>query len=409
MKQTDDMSNVLAMLLAGGEGERLHPLTRNRAKPAVPFGGMYRIIDMTLTNCLNSMCRKICVVVQYKSLSLERHIRYAWNIMHPELGEFIEIVSPQKRVSDHWYLGTADAVYQNLYSVNAENPDLVLILSGDHIYKMNYRRMVQFHRESGAEITVGAIQTPLRDASRFGVLEIDRTNRIMGFEEKPDSPKPIPGQEDTALASMGVYAFNPDVLREVCLEDSRRTGSHDFGKDILPWVIDAKKVYAYNFLDENRKDPLYWRDVGTLEAYWEANMDLIEVDPVFNLYDRQWPLRTRIPLAPPAKFVFADEGKRFGAAVDSIVSPGCIVSGGLVNRSVLSPNVRIHSYSRCDECILFDGVSVGRHARLRRTIVEKNVEIPRYTVIGYDAKEDAKRFHVTHSGLVVVEAKDFQK
>ncbi len=404
----DDMSNVLAMVLAGGQGERLHPLTRNRAKPAVPFGGIYRIIDMTLSNCLHSGCRRILVAVQYKSLSLERHIRYAWNIMHSELGEFIEVISPQFRVSDHWYLGTADAVYQNLYSIERENPKLVLVLAGDHIYKMNYQHMVRFHREHDAEITVGAIQIPKTDAERFGVLGVDNDQRVLEFVEKPSCPESVPGENDVTLASMGVYVFNTSTLKELLTDDAQRSGSHDFGKDILPKVVNNKRVYAYDFLDENRKDPMYWRDVGTVDAYWEANMDLVEVDPVFNLYDTQWPLRTKHDVAPPAKFVFADEGERFGVAIDSIVSPGCIVSGGVANRSVLSPWVRVHSYSHCDECILMDRVSVGRHSKLRRVIVEKRVDIPPNTVIGYDPKEDAKRFHVTPGGIVVVEAKDFQ-
>lgn len=403
-----DMRNVLVMVLAGGQGERLHPLTRDRAKPAVPFGGIYRIIDMSLSNCLNSQCHRIFVLVQYKSQSLERHIRYAWNIMHPELGEFIEVVSPQQRVSNEWYLGTADSIYQNLYSVEGQNPDQVLILAGDHIYKMNYQHMVRFHRNNKADITVGAIQTSLANAHRFGVLETSSDGRVTGFEEKPSHPKQIPGSSGVTLASMGIYVFNTETLKEVCIEDAQREGTHDFGKDILPRALRDKRVFAYDFLDENRKDPPYWRDVGTIGAYWEANMDLVEVDPVFNLYDRQWPLRTRHNMAPPAKFVFGEEGIRFGVAIDSIVSPNCIISGGVVNRCVLSPNVRIHSYSRCDECVLMDGVSVGRHARLRQVIVEKNTLIPPHAVIGYDPAEDAKRFHVTHGGIVVVEARDFK-
>ncbi len=402
-----DMRNVLVMVLAGGQGERLHPLTRNRAKPAVPFGGIYRIIDISLSNCLNSQCRRIFVLVQYKSQSLERHIRYAWGIMHPELGEFVEVVSPQKRVSEDWYLGTADSIYQNLYSVDRESPDQVLVLAGDHIYKMNYQHMVRFHRENQADITVGAIQTSPAEAHRFGILETDADGRVTGFEEKPRHPKHMPGSSDVALASMGIYVFTLKTLKDVCIEDAQREGTHDFGKDILPRALKNKRVFAYDFVDENRKEPLYWRDVGTIGAYWEANMDLVDVDPVFNLYDAQWPLRTRHNMAPPAKFVFGEKDRRFGVAIDSVVSPGCIVSGGVVNRCVLSPNVRIHSYSRCEECVLMHGVSIGRHARLRRVIVEKHVAIPPHTVIGYDPVKDAKRFHVTQEGIVVVEARDF--
>lgn len=401
------MKNVLAVLLAGGAGERLHPLTRHRAKPAVPFGGIYRIIDFTLSNCVNSQCRRIQVIVQYKSLSLARHVRFAWNIMHAELGEFIEVVPAQQRVNRNWYLGTADALYQNLYSVEHENPSEVLVLSGDHIYKMDYMKMVKFHRDAGAELTIGAIETPLAMAGRFGILEVDRDNRILGFEEKPANPKPMPDDPDQVYASMGIYVFKTSLLRKACIEDADRPGStHDFGKDVIPRLIDKHRVFAYGFVDENKKAAKYWRDVGTIDAYWEANMDLVEVEPLFNLYDGDWPIMTRAPIAPPAKFVFAHEGKRFGVAVDSIVSPGCIVSGGMVKRSVLSPGVRVNSYSHVEEAVLLDGAWVGRHARVRRAIVEKNVRIPEYAAVGYDLEEDAKRFRVTESGIVVVEETD---
>ncbi|MDQ1257265.1 MAG: glucose-phosphate adenylyltransferase [Candidatus Hydrogenedentes bacterium] len=400
------MKRVLAVLLAGGAGERLHPLTKNRAKPAVPFGGMYRIIDFTLSNCVNSRLYRIQVLVQYKSLSLTRHIRTAWNIFHAELGEFIEVIPPQLRVNSNWYLGTADAIYQNLYSIERENPQEVLILSGDHIYKMDYFKMVSFHRESGADLTIAAIETPIAEADRFGILEVDAQSRAVGFEEKPPQPKPLPANPDMALASMGVYVFNTAVLKQVVEEDAERSSSHDFGKDIIPRLIHTHKVYAYNFQDENKKGAKYWRDVGTLDAYWNANMDLVEVDPVFNLYDLDWPVRTFVPMVPPAKFVFAQEGKRFGVAIDSVVSPGCIVSGGIVKRSILSPQVRVNSYSHVEESILMDRSSVGRHAHVRRAIVEKDVHIPEHAVVGYDLREDAKRFRVTPSGIVVVEQAD---
>lgn len=398
------MKDVLTMLLAGGAGERLHPLTRNRAKPAVPFGGMYRIIDFTLSNCINSHLRRIQVLVQYKSNSLARHIRSAWNIMHHELGEFIDIVPPQMRVSDSWYLGTADAIYQNLYSVDLENPKDVLILSGDHIYKMDYKKMVTAHRDAEGDLMVAAIEVPLHEASRFGVLEVDGSSRIVGFEEKPEKPKPMPERPGYALASMGIYVFRTEVLKKAVLEDADTNSAHDFGKNIIPKLVDTHKVYAYNFVDENKKEALYWRDVGTLDTYWEANMDLIAVDPLFNLYDPEWPLRTNLPMLPPAKFVFADMGKRYGVATDSIVSPGCIISGGMVNRCVLSTGVRVNSYAYVEDSILMDEATVGRHSRVRRAIIEKGVRLPDHTIIGYDLEQDAKQHRVTPSGIVVVES-----
>lgn len=399
------MQRVLTILLAGGAGERLYPLTKNRAKPAVPFGGMYRIIDFTLSNCVNSECRKILVLTQYKSNSLSRHVHSAWNIMHPELGEFIEIIPPQMRVNSSWYLGTADAIYQNLYSINQYTPEEVLILSGDHIYKMNYQKMVRAHREKGAALTIAAIEVPLGEASRFGVFEVDADGRVLGFEEKPEHPKPIPGAPGRALASMGIYVFNAGVLKKAVREDAGRdNSSHDFGKDIIPRMIKTHPVFAFKFEDENRKEAQYWRDVGTLDSYWEANMDLVSVSPHFNLYDRQWPLRTNLPMLPPAKFVFAEVGSRFGVAMDSIVSPGCILSGGTVDRCVLSPEVRINSYAQVVESILMDGVVVGRHCRIRRAILEKNVRVPEHTVIGHNLEEDAKRFRITPGGVVVVES-----
>lgn len=403
-----DIYNVLTVLLAGGMGERLYPLTKHRAKPAVPFGGMYRIVDFTLSNCFNSRCRRICVLTQYKSNSLARHVNRAWNIMHNDLGEFIEIIPPQMRVNNNWYQGTADAIYQNLYTINQTKPSEVLIVSGDHIYKMNYQKMVHQHREAGAELTVAAIEMPIEEASRFGVFEVDASNRIIGFEEKPEHPKPLPDDPTHALTSMGIYVFNVDTLCDAVTQDADLSHStHDFGKDIIPHLVAKNaQVYAYKFEDENQKEAKYWRDVGTLDTYWEANMDLVSVDPQFNLYDRSWPMRTNLPTMPPAKFVFAEVGRRFGVAVDSIVSPGCIVSGGMVDRSVLSPMVRVNSYAHVQESILFNGAIIGRHCRLRRTIVEKNVEIPEHTVIGHNLEEDAKRFRVTSNGVVVVESSE---
>ena len=398
------MDKVLAILLAGGAGERLYPLTRDRAKPAVPFGGTYRIIDIALSNCINSHLRKIFILTQYKALSLNRHIRQGWNILSRELGEFIEIIPPMKRVSENWYLGTADAIYQNLYSIVQENLQYVLVLSADHIYKMNYELMVAQHEASGADVTVATIQEKPEEAHRFGVAEIDREGRIVGFEEKPAHPRRSPYNPDTISASMGIYLFNTNTLVQMLLRDAEdSTSSHDFGRDILPRAISEARVHSYDFIDVNEKEALYWRDVGTIEAYYEANMDLVSVTPVFNLYDQHWPIRTYQQQYPPAKFVFAQEGRRMGIAVDSIVSPGCIISGGRVTSSVLSPAVRINSYSEVDGCILFSGVNVGRYSRLRRVIVDRDVNIPENTEIGYDHQKDRERgYLVTESGIVVV-------
>ncbi|NUM53672.1 MAG: glucose-1-phosphate adenylyltransferase [Candidatus Hydrogenedentes bacterium] len=396
------MRDVLAIVLAGGQGERLHPLTKDRAKPAVQFGGQYRLVDFTLSNCLNSQCRRVLVLVQYKSLSLVRHIREGWGMLSRDLDEYVEPLPAQKRVGEDWYLGTADAIYQNMYSIEPAEPSEVLILSGDHIYKMNYGEMVAFHRRNKADMTIATLEMPLAQANRFGVLEVDYTAQVVGFQEKPANPTPFPDRPDTALASMGVYVFNLDVLRDAVYADAKKQTSHDFGKDIIPELIKSHKVFAYMFRDENKKDTPYWRDVGTIDSYWEANMDLVSIDPIFNLYDQEWPIRTHLPNLPPAKFVFGAEGVRFGAAVDSIVSAGCIVSGGLVKRSVLSPNVRVNSYSHVEESILLPGCNVGRNCRIRRAIVERNVQIPENTVIGYDAHEDAKRYVISPGGIVVV-------
>lgn len=397
------MRNVLTMILAGGAGERLYPLTRNRAKPAVPFGGQYRIIDFTLSNCINSDLRRINVIPQYKYNSLMRHIRTAWNVVSRPLGEFIDIIPPQMRVNQSWYLGTADAIYQNLYSVDQAAPEDIIILSADHIYKMDYRKMMYFHRAHGADLTVAAIEVPLAEASRFGILRVDDQSRITGFQEKPIAPAPSPGHGHKALASMGIYIFRADLLREVCIADAEnRNSSHDFGKDIIPALVGKSRVCAYTFEDENRKEALYWRDVGTIASYFDANMDLVEVDPLFNLYDKNWPLRGCAVSAPPAKFVFGDHGHRFGAAIDSIVGPGCILSGGVARRCVISPDVRINSYALVENSILFEGACVGRHSRIRNTIVEKHIHLPEGTTIGYDLDEDQRRFHVTPEGIVVV-------
>jgi glucose-1-phosphate adenylyltransferase len=400
------VDDALVILLAGGAGERLYPLTRDRAKPAVFFGGPYRIIDFTLSNCINSGLRRIFIATQYKSLSLNRHIRMGWSIVSEELGEFVEILPPQKRVSEHWYQGTADAVYQNAYSIVQESPHHVIVLSGDHVYKMDYAKMLRFHKERGSSMTLAAIEVPLQDASRFGVLSVDQDDRVVGFIEKSPNPPSIPGSPGLALGSMGIYIFDTDVLLKALEADATRSTSHDFGKDIIPALIAELPTYAYRFYDENKKASKYWRDIGTLDAFYDANMDLCGVDPEFNLYDPEWPMRTYQPQAPPAKFVFAEQGRRAGEALDSIISPGCIISGSRVVGSVLCPNVRVHSYGLIEQCILMPGVRVGRHARIRRAIIDRDVLIPRGAVIGFDAEEDRKRHTVTDLGVVIVTEDD---
>jgi len=396
------MNDAIGILLAGGQGERLWPLTRDRAKPAVPFGGVYRIIDITLSNCINSDMRRVFVLTQYKALSLNRHIRQGWSLLMG-LGEFIEVLPPQMRVSTNWYLGTADAVYQNIYSIGSERSRYVIILSGDHIYKMNYQKMLQQHVDSGADATVATLEiTPQEACGRFGVIETDANWRIIGFEEKPANPKRSRLHPDMVNASMGVYVFNTQLLIPVLLADAEDAHSqHDFGRDILPRIISKYRVYAYNFIDENKVGPQYWRDVGTVDAYYESNMDLVSVSPVFNLYDKTWPLRTWQQQYPPLKTVFADP-ERMGVALDSIVASGSIISGGRVNRSVLGYDVRVNSYSEVEHSILFNHVNIGRYARIRNAIIDRHVDIPERTEIGYDPEADRRRFHVSEKGVVVV-------
>jgi glucose-1-phosphate adenylyltransferase len=397
------MKDTLGVLLAGGAGERLYPLTRDRAKPAVTFGGIYRIIDVTLSNCINSDLRRVYILTQYKALSLNRHIREGWTFLAREMGEFIEVLPPMKRVSESWYQGTADAVYQNIYSIGSEQPKHVLILSGDHIYKMNYELMMKQHLDCGADVTLATIQIDPAETPRFGVVDVDRDSRVNGFEEKPKKTQlRSPYNPDKCSGSMGVYLFNTDVLIPALLKDAEDpNSSHDFGKDILPRMVNDYRVYAYDFVDENKKEALYWRDVGTLEAYYEANMDIVSVSPVFNLYDEQWPVRTYQRQYPPAKFVFGEPG-RTGTAIDSIVSSGCIVSGSIVKGSVLSPDVRVNSYSDIDASILFSHVNIGRHCKIRKAIIDRDVHIPEGTTIGYDSGADRHRYFVTESGITVV-------
>ena len=394
---------TLVCLLAGGQGERLSPLTRDRAKPAVPFGGVYRIIDVTLSNCLNSDLRRIFVLTQYKALSLNRHIREGWSVLPTELGEFIQVLPPMMRVGEYWYRGTADAIFQNLYSIGSEPCKYVVILSGDHVYKMNYQLMLRQHIDAAADVTIGTIESDLSEASRFGVVEVDREGRIIGWQEKPVDPRPSPSHPDKCHVSMGIYCFNREVLIDALIVDAEDpASSHDFGRDVIPRLIEKKRVYSYNFIDENRKEALYWRDIGTIEAYYEANMDLVEVSPIFNLYDSHWPMRTYQRQYPPAKFVFAEEGRRMGIAADSIVSMGSIVSGGRVTRSVLSPDVRVNSYTEIDGCIFFSHVNIGRYSRIRRAIIDRHIHIPEHTEIGYNLEEDRKKYYVSESGIVVI-------
>lgn len=401
------MQNVLTLILAGGKGTRLEPLTIDRAKPSVPFGGTFRIIDFPLSNCLNSNLRRILVLTQYKAASLDRHIRQAWHFLCRELSEFIDVLPPQQRLGEHWYLGTADAVYQNIYTIEQYDPTHILILSGDHIYKMDYSEMVAEHIASNADCTIGCLPVSMAEGRSFGVMGIDSDYWVHKFLEKPDDPFPIPGDSQRCLASMGIYVFKADfLLNELCRDATNSRSAHDFGKDIIPSIIETRRVRAYPFHDRNTGNEYYWRDVGTLEAYYAAQMDLIAVEPQLNLYDYTWPIRGYHPPLPPPKFVFADQDAeipRVGHALDSVVCPGCIISGGVVTRSILSPNVRVNSWSRVSESILFEGVNVGRYAQVHRSIVDKGVQIPPRTTIGLDPELDRSRgFTVTETGLTIV-------
>lgn len=401
------LKKVMVMVLAGGKGERLDPLTRDRTKPAVPFGGIYRIIDFSLSNAINSNLRRIIVLVQYKCISLNRHIRDGWNFLSPALGEYIEPISPQQRVSNRWYLGTADAVHQNIYSIEKEEPEHVLILAGDHVYKMDYNYILRAHRDSNADITVAAIEVSKETANLYGIMQIDENNNIVSFAEKPDceQAKAMPGNPNVCLASMGIYVFKTEALYKLLREDDRDAqSSHDFGKDVIPKSLGRYKAMAFNFVDENKKQAKYWRDVGTIDAYYQANMDLASVSPLLNLYDSDWPIRTVIPALPPPKFVFAGgvEKERVGTALDSMISPGCIISGGLVQHSILSPNVKVNSFSRVENSILFENVRVGRYAKIRNAIIDKDVIIPERVEIGYNMENDRMRFTVSPEGVVVI-------
>ena len=394
--------DALALILAGGRGARLKHLTDWRAKPAVPFGGKFRIIDFVLSNCLNSGIRRIGVVTQYKSHSLLRHIQRGWSFLRGEFGEFVEILPAQQRIEAQWYSGTADAVYQNLDIIRLHHPKHVLVLAGDHIYKMDYGPMLAHHVEVNADMTIGCIEVPVAEASGFGVMSAGRDLRITKFSEKPKHPEAMPGKPDVALASMGIYIFNTDFLYEQLIKDAdEKNSSHDFGKDIIPSVIDKYRVMAYPFHGAGSNNPGYWRDVGTVDAYWQANIELISVIPELNLYDRDWPIWTYQEQLPPAKFVFDDDDRR-GMAVDSMVSGACIISGALVRHSLLFSNVRVEAFSTIKDSVILPDVHIGRGCRITRAVIDKSCDIPDGTVIGEDPLEDARRFHVSERGVVLV-------
>ena len=399
---TELTRNTLAIVLAGGEGSRLKDLTRWRAKPAVPFGGKYRIVDFVLSNCVNSGIRKIGVLTQYKSHSLIRHIQRAWSFMRYEVGEFVELLPAQQRVDKDWYKGTADALYQNLDIMRRHTPDYVLVLGGDHIYSMDYSKMLVEHANSGADVTIGCIEVPRMEATGFGVMSVDETFKITHFTEKPADPDAMPGKPDKALASMGIYIFSTEFLFQKLIEDSdNQNSSRDFGKDIIPSIIKDWKVQAYPFVDDNDL-PVYWRDVGTIESFWKANLDLCSIEPELNLYDRDWPIWTYQAQMPPAKFTFDDEGRR-GEAIDSMVAGGCIISGARIKRSVIGSGSRVHSYSTIKDSVLLPRVEVGRNCRIQNAVIDKGAIIPEGTIIGEDPVEDAKRFYIEESsGIILV-------
>ncbi|RMH20191.1 MAG: glucose-1-phosphate adenylyltransferase [Gammaproteobacteria bacterium] len=395
-------ADTLALVLAGGQGSRLKHLTHWRAKPAVPFGGKFRIIDFPMSNCINSGIRRIAVLTQYKSHSLQRHLQRGWNFLSGQFGEFIEVLSAQQRLGHNWYEGTADAVYQNLDIIRHHRPKYIIILAGDHIYKMDYGVMIASHVESNADITIGCLPVTLKEASSFGVMEIDEEARIIEFEEKPEHPKPMPDNPEFALGSMGIYVFSADFLRDILLRDHENPqSSHDFGHDIIPSAIANANVRAFRFRNANTGAPQYWRDVGTVDAYWEANIDLAGLEPELNLYDHNWPIWTYQDQSPPAKFSFNDEGRR-GMAVDSLVSGGCLITGSRVKRSILFTNVRIHSFSRVKDSVILPEVEIQRNCRIRKCVIDKGTVIPEGTTIGYDPEEDAKRFYVSEKGVTLV-------
>jgi glucose-1-phosphate adenylyltransferase len=394
--------DTLALVLAGGRGSRLKQLTMWRAKPAVPFGGKFRIIDFPLSNCVNSGIRKVGILTQYKAHSLIQHVQRGWGFMRGELGEFVELLPAQQRLETSWYEGTADAIYQNIDIIRTHNPEFVLILAGDHIYKMDYGTMLAAHVEAEADITVGCIEVPLEQASSFGVMAVDDDNRVIEFAEKPEQPPSMPGNPDLALASMGIYIFRTEVLIDELLRDADCPDSkHDFGANIIPDVINRLRVTAFPFRNAGGERQAYWRDVGTIDAYWETNLELIGISPELNLYDKEWPIWTYQDQVPPAKFVFDDEDRR-GMSVDSMVAGGCIVSGSDVRHSLLFSNVHVHSFTEIEDSVIFPEVDIGRRCVIKKAIIDKGCIIPPDTSIGVDPEEDARRFHVSEGGVVLV-------
>ncbi len=395
--------NTIALILAGGRGSRLKNMTDWRAKPAVPFGGKFRIIDFPLSNCINSGIRKVGVLTQYKSDSLIRHIQQGWGFLRGEFGEYVDLMPAQQRHGDDsWYQGTADAIYQNIDILRSRAPKHIVILAGDHIYKMDYGAMLADHVEKNADLTIGCLEVSLEEAKAFGVMHVDESRRVKDFVEKPEHPPHMPNRADTALASMGIYIFNTDFLFDQLHRDADTEGStHDFGHDIIPKVIHDYNVNAYPFLNLQSGEQSYWRDVGTIDAYWSANMELIGVKPDLNLYDQSWPIWTHQVQAPPAKFVFDDDDRR-GQAIDSMVSGGCVISGSTIRHSLLFSEVRVNSYSTIQDSLLLPDVNIARHCRITKAIIEKGCQVPEGTIIGEDRKEDEKRFHVSANGVVLV-------
>ena len=395
------MREVLTFILAGGKGERLNPLTRDRAKPAVPFGGVYRIVDFTLSNCINSGLRRVYLLIQYKSFSLQKHLLSGWDVVSNQLGEFIDVIPAQQRINSDWYKGTADAIYQNIYAIQDQNPAMILILAGDHIYKMDYQQMIKSHQEQKADMTVACIPMPVETSLNFGVVEVDDQNRICGFQEKPKKPRTIPGHPDKIFASMGIYLFNKDVLLSELETDARTSFSeHDFGKNVIPQMVkNHRNVFVYNFIE--KESCPYWRDIGTRDAYYQANMDLLGPRPAFDLYDRKWPVWTFHEQQPPIRTMTANDGKS-GVVINSLIAGGCTLKGADVIHSVLSSNVLVDEYAVVTNSILMDNVVIGHHAKIKNAILDKEVVVSPYAEVGYDPEADRKRFEMTASGVVII-------
>lgn len=394
--------NTLALILAGGRGTRLKDLTTWRAKPAVPFGGKFRIIDFPLSNCMNSGIRRIGVLTQYKAHSLIQHVQKGWGFLRGEFGEYVELLPAQQRIEPSWYAGTADAVYQNLDIIRDHDPDFVLVLAGDHVYKMDYGPMIAFHVERNADLTVGCIEVPVREGRDFGIMSVGEGGVIEEFAEKPENPKPIPGSDELALASMGIYVFNTEFLYEQLIKDAdTRNSSHDFGKDVIPSALGKYRVLAYPFRDVQSGRRAYWRDVGTVDAFWQANLELADAVPELNLYDQDWPIWTYQEQLPPAKFIY-DEEDRLGLAVNSMVSGGCIICGAVVRHSLLFSNVRVNSEASVTDSVVLPNVVVDRGCRIRRAVIDKGCHLVAGTVIGENAEEDARRFYISPRGVVLV-------